>query len=185
MLRQVVIWNSCPDLTVFCSELDASIVASWRHSDSKLAKSRNPSISKHFATKLMTHRYGIDTSVFIRLLTGDPQSDYEKTLNRFEARLEKEPQAEFFVSNQVIGEAYIALQHHYRINKTDARSAIISVLTSGLCSPANGASVMEALHADRGCGLIDRLIADDYAKDGITVLTNDQKMSRLPNAQKL
>ncbi|MCE2961371.1 MAG: type II toxin-antitoxin system VapC family toxin [Akkermansiaceae bacterium] len=133
----------------------------------------------------MTHRYGIDTSIFIRLLTGDPQTDYEKTVKRFEARLEKEPQAEFFVSNQVIGEAYIALQHHYKITKTEAKSAIISVLSSGLCSPVNGASVMEALHANHGCGLIDRLIADDYAKDGIALLTNDQKMSRLPSAQKL
>ena len=133
----------------------------------------------------MNHRYGIDTSVFIRLLTGDPEADYEKTVKRFEARLEKEPQAEFFVSNQVMGEAYIALQHHYKITKSDAKTAIISVLSSGLCIPVNGATVMEALHADHGCGLIDRLIADDYAKEGISVLTNDLKMSRLPLAQKL
>lgn len=133
----------------------------------------------------MNHRYGIDTSVFIRLLTGDPEADYEKTVKRFEARLEKEPQAEFFVSNQVIGEAYIALQHHYKITKSDAKNAIISVFSSGLCAPVNGASVMEALHANHGCGLIDRLIADDYAKEEISVLTNDQKMSRLPSAQKL
>jgi hypothetical protein len=44
---------------------------------------------------------------------------------------------------------------------------------------------MEALHANHGCGLIDRFSADDYAKDGIALLTNDQKMSRLPSAQKL
>ena len=185
MPLRVVIWNFCHARTASCSGPDPSIAPSSPHSASKSARSRNPSISKHSATKLMTHRYGIDTSVFIRLLTGDPQSDYEKTVKRLEDRLEKEPQAEFFVSNQVIGEAYIALQHHYRINKSEAKSAIISVLTSGLCSPANGASVMNALQMERGCGLIDKLIADDYAKLGITVLTNDHKMSRLPNAQKL
>ncbi len=133
----------------------------------------------------MSHRYGIDTSVFVRLLSGDPEAEYEKTVARFEKRLEAAPQAEFFVSNQVIGEAYIALQHHYGIPKTAAKSAIVSVLTSGLCSPLNGAPVIRALQSDQGCGLLDRLIADDYEQRGTKVLTNDRKMSRLPSAEKL
>ena len=133
----------------------------------------------------MNHHYGIDTSVFVRLLTGDPEIEYEKTVRRFEELLEMEPQAEFFVSNQVIGEAYIALQHDYGISKSAAKSAMILVLTSGLCSPLNGASVIEALQTDRGCGLLDRLIADEYANYDMKVLTNDLKMSRLPSAQKL
>ena len=133
----------------------------------------------------MNLRYGIDTSVFVRLLTGDPERDYQSTLGALEKRLEAEPRAEFFVSNQVIGEAYIALQHHYGISKTDARSALLSVLTSGLCSPLNGASVLNALESDKGCGFLDRLIADDYAAGGLTVLTNDKKMARLPNAERL
>ncbi len=125
----------------------------------------------------MSLRYGIDTSVFVRLLTGDPEADYRKTVAAFEKRLEAEPQAEFFVSNQVIGEAYIALQHHYGIAKGLARSALSSVLTSGLCSPLNGASVLVALETDKGCGLLDRLIADDYSAQSMKVLTNDRKMS--------
>jgi predicted nucleic acid-binding protein len=133
----------------------------------------------------MKPHYGIDTSVFVRLLTGDPEADYEKTVRRFEERLEKEPQTEFFVSNQVIGEAYIALQHHYAIAKSEAKSAMLDVLTSGLCSPVNRASVIEALQARHGCGLLDRLIADDYDTRGMKILTNDLKMSRLPSAQKL
>ena len=133
----------------------------------------------------MSHRYGIDPSVFVRLLTGDPEAEYEKTVERLQKRLEAEPQAEFFVSNQVIGEAYIALQHHYGITKTAAKAAMLSVLTSGLCSPLNGASVMEALQSDRGCGLLDRLIADDYDGKGMKVLANDRKMSRLESAEKL
>lgn len=133
----------------------------------------------------MSHRYGIDTSVFVRLLTGDPEADYEKTVERFEKRLQAEPQAEFFVSNQVIGEAYIALQHHYEIPKSAAREALLSVLTSGLCSPLNGTPAIRALQTDNGCGLLDRLIADDYEGRGMKVLTNDRKMSRLSSAEKL
>ena len=130
----------------------------------------------------MNYLYGIDTSDFIRLLTGDPEAEYEKTVRRFEERLEKEPH---FVSNQVIGESYVALQLHYGITKSEARSAILEVLSSSLCSPLNGASMIEALQTDQGCGLLDRLIADGYAKHSMKVLTNDLKMSRLPSAQKL
>lgn len=133
----------------------------------------------------MNHRYGIDTSVFVRLLTGDPDSDYKKTLRAFEKRLEAEPQAEFFVSNQVIGESYIALQHHYGIAKDNARAALLAVLTSGLCSPLNGSAVLTVLAAETCCGLLDRLIADDYASRGIKALTNDRKMAALPEAEKL
>jgi predicted nucleic acid-binding protein len=105
----------------------------------------------------MNHHYGIDTSVFVRLLTGDPEIEYQKTVRRFEERLVMEPQAEFFVSNQVIGEAYIALQHHYGISKSVAKSALIQVLTSGLCSPLYGATVIEALQTEptvvAGCSI--------------------------------
>ena len=134
----------------------------------------------------MTHRYGIDTSVFVRLLTGEPEAEYEQTIARFEKRMKADPQAEFFVSNQVIGEAYIALQHHYEVKKTEAKAAILSVLTSGLCSPLNGAPVITALQSKQGgCGLLDWLIADDYYGHGMKVLTNDLKMSRLSSAEKL
>jgi predicted nucleic acid-binding protein len=133
----------------------------------------------------MSHHYGIETSVFVRLLTGDPVAVYEKTVGRFQNRLEAEPQAEFFVSNQVIGEVYIALQHHYGISKAAAKAAMYSVLTSGLCSPLNGSAVMEMLQSDKGCGLLDRLIANDYEGRGMMVLTNDRKMSRLASAENL
>jgi len=99
--------------------------------------------------------------------------------------LEAEPRAEFFVSNQVIGEAYIALQHHYGVVKAEARAAMFSVLTSGLCSPLNGAPVLDALKTDKGCGLLDRLIADDYAAQGFKVLTNDRRTGSLANVERL
>lgn len=133
----------------------------------------------------MSHRYGIDTSIFVRLLTGDPHELYEKTVHALERRLQKEPKTEYFVSNQVIGEAYVAIQHHYGIPKEEARNALLSVLTSGLCSPLHGAAVLDAIRSKSGCGLMDRLIATDYAAQGLRVLTNDMKMARLADAEKL
>jgi hypothetical protein len=62
---------------------------------------------------------------------------------------------------------------------------LLDVLTSGLCSPLNGSAVLTALKAETGCGLLDRLIADDYASRGIKALTNDRKMARLPEVAKL
>lgn len=132
----------------------------------------------------MKSHYGIDTSIFVRLLTGDPERDYEKTVARFEERLAQEPAAEFFVSNQVIGEAYIALQHHYGVTKVEARTAMLSVLTSGLCTPLNGSEILSILETKTGCGLLDRLITQEYHSRGHSTLTNDHKMAKLDGAEK-
>jgi predicted nucleic acid-binding protein len=131
----------------------------------------------------MKSHYGIDTSIFVRLLTGDPERDYQKTVARFEVRLTAQPAAEFFVSNQVIGEAYIALQHHYQVTKPEAKAAILSVLTSGLCTPLNGAPILAILEKNAGCGLLDRLIAEEYSSRNLTTLTNDKKMAKLNGAE--
>ena len=86
--------------------------------------------------------------------------------------------AEVFASNQVIGEAYIALQHHYGVSKSDARGALASVLKSGLVAPLNGAGVFAALQANAGCGVLDRLIADDYRRAELTTLTLGRRWAR-------
>ena len=132
----------------------------------------------------MTARFGIDTSILVRLLTGDPQDGFERCVGKLTALIERDA-AEIFASNQVIGEAYIALQHHYGIAKTDARAALASVLKSGLVAPLNGQGVFAALEAAAGCGLLDRLIADDYRRAGLTTLTLDRKMGALKDVQRL
>ena len=132
----------------------------------------------------MTARFGIDTSILVRLATGDPEDGFEQCVRRLTALIERDD-AEIFASNQVIGEAYIALQHHYGVSKSDARSALASVLRSGLVGPLNGAAVIAALEAQTGCGLLDRLIADDYRRAELTTLTLDRKMAALPQTTRL
>ena len=132
----------------------------------------------------MSRRYGIDCSVLVRLATGDPEEEYERCLGRLESMV-LDDGAEIFVSNQVLGESYIALQHHYGVTKVQARAALISVLRSGLVAPLNGPSVLEALDSRAGCGLLDRLIANDYEKFGLTTLSLDRKVSSLPGVQGL
>ena len=64
----------------------------------------------------MIRRYGIDTSVLVRLLTGDPEKDFQYCVNRLRALIDEQG-SEIFASNQVVGEAYIAVQHHYGVSK--------------------------------------------------------------------
>lgn len=130
----------------------------------------------------MPPRFGIDTSVLVRLATGDPEDVFDHCVRELTRRIEKDA-AEVLASNQVIGEAYVALQHHYGVSKPEARSALVSVLRSGLVAPLNGQPVFTALAANTGCGLLDRLIANDYQRTKLVTLTLDRRMARLATAE--
>ncbi|TVP76315.1 MAG: type II toxin-antitoxin system VapC family toxin [Puniceicoccaceae bacterium] len=127
--------------------------------------------------------YGLDTSVFVRLLTGHPEAEYKSSVIALKRLHEKEPSTELVVSNQVIGEAYITLQHFYKIPKKEARRAISELFASGNVSPLNGAKVLEILKASSGAGLMDRLIIQDYNQRGLSVLTNDKQMAKVEGAR--
>lgn len=129
-----------------------------------------------------TQSFGIDTSVFLRLLTGHPTADFEATVAALKRLHDQRSAVELFVSNQVIGEAYIVLQHFYGISKGDARSAMCDLFSSGSVSPLNGAPVMDLLRAKDGAGLMDRLIAQGYHQEKLETLTRDKKMAKLPGA---
>ena len=88
-------------------------------------------------------------------------------------------------SNQVIGESYIAVQLHYGVSKDDARTGLMRALRSGLVAPLNGDAVFDSLAAYGGAGLFDRLIADDYQRAGLEVITLDRRMAGLPNVRRI
>ncbi len=132
----------------------------------------------------MTRRFGIDTSVLVRLLTGEPEEDFTYCVNKLSALVEEDG-AEIFASNQVIGETYVAVQHHYGVSKTDARAGLLNVLRSGLVSPLNGYSAFSALETSKSPGLFDRLIADEYSRAGLEILTLDRKMASLSDVRRL
>ena len=132
----------------------------------------------------MTQRFGIDTSVLVRLTTGEPTDDFHYCLSKLRTLVEDDS-AEIFASNQVIGEAYVTLQHHYGISKAEARRALSIILRSGLVAPLNGQAVIDVLQASGGAGLLDRLIMDDYSRSVVEVLTLDRRMSKLRGALRL
>ncbi len=132
----------------------------------------------------MTRRYGIDTSILVRLLTRDPEGEFARCVEALRALIEDQGD-EVFASNQVVGEAYVAIQHHYGVSKDDARTSLLNTLRSGLVAPLNGLSVIEALGATSGPGLFDRLIADGYSKVGLDTLTLDRRMASLEGISRL
>ena len=71
----------------------------------------------------MTQPFGIDTSVLVRLTTREPEKDFEHCVEELRALIEDQGN-EIFASNQVIGEAYIAIQHHYGVSDSDTRASL-------------------------------------------------------------
>ena len=132
----------------------------------------------------MTPRFGIDTSLLVRLVAGEPQAEFEHCVETLRSLIEDDG-AEIVVSNQVIGEAYVAVRHHYGVSKTDARAGLLDVLRSGMVAPLNGRAVLAALEAREGAGLLDRLIAEEYSRVGLEVLTLDRRMATLPAVRRL
>jgi predicted nucleic acid-binding protein len=132
----------------------------------------------------MTPRCGIDTSVLVRLAVGEPEPDFQHCVEALRVLIEDQGR-EIFASNQVIGEGYVAIQHHYGVSDADARAALINVLGSGLVAPLNGQAVILALQSPESPGLFDRLIADDYSRVGLETLTLDRRMATLPNVHRL
>ena len=128
--------------------------------------------------------YGIDTSVFVRLLAGQPAAEYQTTVKRLTEIRASQPE-HITVANIVIAEAYAVLQHHYGLSKTDTGSAMLAALTSGLVEPLHGDTVLDALRETKEPGLTDRLIALDYDRHRTAVLTLDRKMAALPGCQRL
>ncbi|MCY3647468.1 MAG: hypothetical protein OXH07_10900 [Chloroflexi bacterium] len=131
----------------------------------------------------MTGRFGIDTSVLLRLVTGEPEQDLERCLTGLSAEIEAG--GEILVSNQVLGEAYIVLQQYYGTSKPAARAALHEVLRRGLVAPLNGDSVLDLLREPGGPGLVDRLIVDGYSRDDVETLTLDRRMAGLPRSRLL
>ena len=62
---------------------------------------------------------------------------------------------------------------------------LLSILTSGLVAPLNGRSVIVALETSGRAGLFDPLIADEYHRAGLQILTLDRQMATLPDVQRL
>ena len=122
---------------------------------------------------------GIDTSVLVRLLTGEPAALAAKAKARL-VDAHRVRQA-VMVSDLVVAEAYHALKYHYEIESAAIRHALLEMLTSGLVQPEPGSAVLAVLQARTAgkAGFVDRLIQARYEADGMTTLTFDKAQAKI------
>lgn len=130
---------------------------------------------------------GLDTSVVVRLIVGEPANQCAAARELLESALARaEP---VLISDLVVGESYYALQHHYGIPKREACALLRQFLESGavVANPAGVADVVRLSEQGgrQSAGLVDRLIHLRYEDHGATTVTFDAQQGRLKGAVKL
>lgn len=122
---------------------------------------------------------GLDTSVVLRLLVGEPVKQFEAA----RARLGSAHAAGemVVVTDLVVAEAWHALHHHYGVPKDEARRALRGLVTSRLVE-LMPASSLPALDDAPGAALVDRLIHWRHLSEGARSLTFDALFGRFEGA---
>ncbi len=129
---------------------------------------------------------GLDTSVVVRLLSGQPEDLALVALRYLMAR--RRATDRVLVSDWVLAETYYALQHHYGA----AKAATLDALRSFLATPRiEGTGEVAAVLAvpdleSAKPGLIDRVIHANYVRAGIDEFATFEKAaSRLDRVRVL
>ena len=127
--------------------------------------------------------WGLDTSVVLRILTGDPVETATNVAKRIAAIVDGG--ARVHVSDTVVGEAYYALQHHYAATKEKAilRLLELSRQPGFMFSEYAVAALAQPHAATMSPGLVDRMIAGEYRARGLRVLSCEKDFRRLPDAE--
>lgn len=120
-------------------------------------------------------RVGLDTSVVIRLITGDPEPQSLQAVRALGEALVMETTVE--VSDLVLAETYFALQHHYAMPKAEALE-VLNVFTaqSGIVCSGTGSTVLAVPGlASANPGFVDRLILAGYLAGGVDQMLTFEK----------
>lgn len=128
---------------------------------------------------------GLDTSVVLRLLVGEPEAQARRAMAEIDA-LEQRHTA-LWVSDLVVAEVYFALQYHYGVAKADALELLKRLFAeSGIKALGTAAAVLATPRlATANPGFVDRLIHAEYAASTQEVLTFEKAAARLPGVREL
>ena len=124
---------------------------------------------------------GIDTSVLVRVLTGEPRDLALVALDYLQEREKAGDQV--LVSDWVLAEAYYALQHHYGASKKDTLDALRAFLASpGIEGIGEVQAVLATPNLESAKpGFIDRVIHLNYLRSGAEeVATFERAAAKLP-----
>lgn len=130
-------------------------------------------------------RIALDTSVALRLLTGEPAESAALAAVAVEAEFARGTQ--FLMTDLVVAECYFALQHHYRVSKERAIQILSEFFRSSPVRAAGvAASVLETqnLHTARP-GFVDRLIHAEATARAEELWTFERADARLAKVRVL
>ncbi|HQF55535.1 MAG TPA: hypothetical protein PK208_10495 [Fibrobacteria bacterium] len=126
-------------------------------------------------------RIGLDTSVVIRLLVGEPLDQHMAALEHIQSLQARN--VKLVVADLVLLEAYFALQNSYLMPKSEAIKAMDRFLESGHFETEPGSILKsDVFRIQSKAGFGDRLIAHRYGQCADGFLTFDKAMSRLSGA---
>ena len=130
-------------------------------------------------------RVGLDTSVILRLLVGQPEDQAQRAQAYLDGLARRGDQP--VVSDLVVAEAYFALQHHYGVPKKETLQALRQMLTAGEIVPTGTAAEVLALAnlATAKPGFVDRMIHSAYTTDRGTMATLEQAAAKLGSVEVL
>jgi predicted nucleic acid-binding protein len=130
---------------------------------------------------------GLDTSVVVRLLVGEPAAQAERARRLLDDNANGGASTAV-VSDLVVGESYFALRHHYGVPHTEAVAALRELLSDPRVHPSGAAADVLAAAAARETapGFMDRLIHANYRRmDAVVLVTFDRAAAKLPKVRLL
>lgn len=130
-------------------------------------------------------RSALDTSVVMRLLTGQPLD--LATIARGYMTETEQAGAKVFVSNLVVLEAYFACQHHYGMAKDAVLTGLHELLSipTFIVHPLLLPLLTTEGLASAKPGFLDRLIHAEATTAHLPLVTFEKVASRLPHTQLL
>ena len=128
-------------------------------------------------------KVGLDTSVVLRLLLGQPADQAQRAVAFLETVARRGDQA--VVSDLVAAETYFALQHHYAVPKKDALAALRRMFADGEIESQGVVLEVLALEglASAKPGFVDRLIQGAYISNGGSMATFEKASGKLDAVQ--
>ncbi|MCP5543560.1 MAG: PIN domain-containing protein [Akkermansiaceae bacterium] len=130
-------------------------------------------------------RSALDTSVVIRLLTGQP-ADQAGAARSYMAEIERSG-GKVYVSNLVVTEAYFACQHHYGMPKAEVLGGLLALLAMStfVVHPQLAKLLSMPNLASAKPGFLDRLIHAEAASAHLPLVTFETAAARLADTRLL
>lgn len=128
---------------------------------------------------------GLDTSVVLRLLLGQPADQAARAVACLDHLSQRGHQA--VISDLVVAETYFALQHHYGVSKQSALEGLERLFGDGEIRPLGvAAEVLAAgVAASAKPGFVDRLIHAAYTRAADEMLTFEKAAAKLKSVRVL